>query len=431
MALLDKARRRRFFSYTIRRQFLTIVVSMSSMSLILMIYQYKVRQESQLLTDATHQLIYEQNGRSGNLVKENGRSVKLPENNQFMVMQEIEQLAAMNKVEEEKHSLETNRTKIISKDRNGPLEGVVAQLDSEDPMEGIVRQHFQIGNRIKFDYQHPYIINGSTICKDVQTPVLLIMCLSNPGEHTTRHIIRTTWSSITRTGRWPMSAQTYTSEVKIVFLIGKPWTRDVGKRIARESATYKDVIVSDFNDKYTNLTRKVLVGLQWARQYCPGFKFVMKTDSDTFVHVKNAIDYVKTVEPGNSGVVIGSTISKAAPFRRGKWALSEENYPFTRFPFYTSGQTYIISNNLALKIVDTAKYFSYIRIEDVFITGIMRVVLGGRLIDLGNAFPRHARIYPSTCEFFGVKKISETNINDEMKYIIWDLLQKPRQWCKN
>ena len=44
-------------------------------------------------------------------------------------------------------------------------------------------------------------------------------------------------------------------------------------------------------DTYYNLTLKVLFGLSWAAQHCPGFEFVVKVDSDVFLNPFSLIDY--------------------------------------------------------------------------------------------------------------------------------------------
>ena len=93
-------------------------------------------------------------------------------------------------------------------------------------------------------------------------------------------------------------------------------------------------------------------------------------DEDTFIHVPNLRNYLKTIVLTGNGVVIGWVFSEAPVDRaEGKWSVQNEVYPFPFFPQYTSGNAYVICGNIIDDIYKVAKYLPYLFIEDAFITG--------------------------------------------------------------
>ena len=54
----------------------------------------------------------------------------------------------------------------------------------------------------------------------------------------------------------------------------------------------------------------------------------------------------------------------------GKWFISEEEYPRSKYPPYCSGSTYLTTINTMELILSTAKNLKYNFIDDMFVTGL-------------------------------------------------------------
>lgn len=51
-----------------------------------------------------------------------------------------------------------------------------------------------------------------------------------------------------------------------------------------ENDQYHDILQGSFKDTYRNMTYKHIMALKWVLYYCPGVRYVLKSDDDTFVN---------------------------------------------------------------------------------------------------------------------------------------------------
>ena len=51
-----------------------------------------------------------------------------------------------------------------------------------------------------------------------------------------------------------------------------------------ENDRYHDLLQGSFKDTYRNMTYKHIMALKWVLYYCPGVRYVLKSDDDTFVN---------------------------------------------------------------------------------------------------------------------------------------------------
>ena len=51
-----------------------------------------------------------------------------------------------------------------------------------------------------------------------------------------------------------------------------------------ENDRYHDLLQGSFKDTYRNLTYKHITVLKWVLYYCPGVRYVLKSDDDVFVN---------------------------------------------------------------------------------------------------------------------------------------------------
>ncbi|XP_078662134.1 lactosylceramide 1,3-N-acetyl-beta-D-glucosaminyltransferase-like [Branchiostoma floridae x Branchiostoma belcheri] len=194
------------------------------------------------------------------------------------------------------------------------------------------------------------------------------MVTSAPLNTVQRYAIRRTWGNETNADPGTV--------IKTVFTVGKPDNQRVQTRLERESMVYKDIIQEEFVDSYRNLTLKTVMCLKWASEFCPGAKFVMKADDDTFVNIYSLVRYLKHLPASNTRkLVTGYLYSGAKPVRnrasqRGKpnkWYLSKEEYSRETFPNYPCGFAYVMSGDVVRPLYEVSPTVKYLFLEDVFL----------------------------------------------------------------
>ncbi|XP_012934700.2 lactosylceramide 1,3-N-acetyl-beta-D-glucosaminyltransferase B-like [Aplysia californica] len=230
-------------------------------------------------------------------------------------------------------------------------------------------------NQIKASFAMPnFTIVGRDICgKDTE---LLILMPAIPDHQFTRELIRQTWASTVYGMSWP--GRTPDLKAKVAFVFG---TQGLPvhkiKALKRESLTYQDVVAADFVDSYRNLTLKMMVGLHWVSKHCPRARYVLKCDLDTFVNLPLMARILPIISAKVPRFMIGHRHEKSLPpvLRSGKWAVSETDYPFEYFPPYLIGHSYVMSADIAPRIVSVAKSLPLIPAEDAHITGVIARIL--------------------------------------------------------
>ena len=128
-------------------------------------------------------------------------------------------------------------------------------------------------------------------------------------------------------------------------------------------------------DGYRALTNKTLVALRWAQTFCPSAKFILKTDDDGFNVPQRFVDYLLGVE---ADWFIGGYCFTVMPDRResSKFFVPHSMYPDRYYPTYCSGPGYVMSRLAAARILSVSADVAFLPMEDVFVTGMCRVMAG-------------------------------------------------------
>ncbi|XP_049875164.1 beta-1,3-galactosyltransferase 4-like isoform X2 [Pectinophora gossypiella] len=175
---------------------------------------------------------------------------------------------------------------------------------------------------------------------------LLVLVTSAPENSSARYAVRHTWGSFARR-----------SDIVLAFVIGQS-PRKYHKRLAREDALYGDMIQGNCVDSYSNLTLKVLSMLEWADTYCPRAPRLLKTDDDVFPNLPRLLRFL------------------AAPQRANATHTVWGQYPSALLPMFFSGTGYVMTADCVRPMLRAAGDRPYIRLEDVFITGVLASALG-------------------------------------------------------
>ncbi|XP_043939459.1 beta-1,3-galactosyltransferase 4 [Protopterus annectens] len=213
-------------------------------------------------------------------------------------------------------------------------------------------KHYRISNHSACESTDPFIVN---------------FVISTPTSKHTREVIRRTWASVKRVGKYP---------VLTLFALGVPSNPDVLKALEKESKQYKDILLGNFVDTYYNLTLKTLMIMQWYITFCPHASFLLKVDEDVFVNTIAMVGYLASLGK-NENLYMGRIHWHAKPFRdpKSKYFVSEADYPNDAYPTYCSGTAYLLSKDMARKIYVTALETPLFVFEDVYV-GICAKKLG-------------------------------------------------------
>ncbi|XP_053620050.1 beta-1,3-galactosyltransferase 5-like [Plodia interpunctella] len=196
---------------------------------------------------------------------------------------------------------------------------------------------------------------------------LLILVTSAPSHSAARDAVRMTW------GHFAVR-----SDIAFAFVIGVP-PDTMRPAIEAEDTLYGDIIVGRFMDSYSNLTLKTLSMLEWVDTYCPRVQRLLKTDDDMFINVPKLIEFMKAPSRVNATKTIwGKVVKKSLPKRtsRSKYFVSPLQFPGKVFPDFTTGPAYLLTTDVIRLILAAAPSQPYLRLEDVFITGVLGNKLG-------------------------------------------------------
>ncbi|XP_064416384.1 beta-1,3-galactosyltransferase 2-like [Latimeria chalumnae] len=222
---------------------------------------------------------------------------------------------------------------------------------------------YQIPDRYHVPYPHnyDYIINEPEKCKD-KTPFLVFLIPTSPRQETERNAVRQTWGN-----------ETLINGVTIIriFLVGLPTTNTamVQERLEYESAVYHDVVQRGFLDTYNNLTIKTMIGIEWLASFCSNASYFMKVDVDMFVNTYYLVNKLLRSLSGKTNFMAGQIIKGVAVVTRknSKWYIPPEIYPNKTYPSYCCGAGYVISAELAAKIVEISQSIKPLHVEDIYI----------------------------------------------------------------
>ncbi|CAH1781651.1 unnamed protein product [Owenia fusiformis] len=219
--------------------------------------------------------------------------------------------------------------------------------------------------------QSSYIYKNDNLCSTNNSTTqvkLLIIILTAVSETHNRTTVRKTWTSISNKN---------TGELRYVFVLGKhakdpTWNM----RALEEAKIYGDIIIKDFMDVYNNLTLKTMSGLKWASDFCSNAKYVMKTDTDTYVNTPKLLQLIDSFEIENE--IIGKCAQHIIPRRNEtlKYYVSPVQYPHLTYPPYClGGAGYVTTMEVVKGIARVSPNIPFFFFEDVYV-GLCNEALG-------------------------------------------------------
>ncbi|XP_054853349.1 beta-1,3-galactosyltransferase 9 [Eublepharis macularius] len=199
---------------------------------------------------------------------------------------------------------------------------------------------------LKVNISKAYIISNSEACAHKEI-FLLVLTFSNPENASRRDAIRRTWANMT-------GVKGYTT--RILFVLGKPSSEATDLEVIREFQEHQDLIEGAFFDSPENQTLKTTTAVEWIVTFCPGARFILKTDEEMFVNLPNLVDYLLSLRTHLEEIYLGKVVHQEVPNRdpQSPSFVPLQTYPEKYYPDYCSATALVISQDVARMIYVTA-----------------------------------------------------------------------------
>lgn len=245
---------------------------------------------------------------------------------------------------------------------------------------------------------------------------LVVIVMSAPTHLEARTAIRQTWGHFGQR-----------SDMSVLFMLGTTLDSTVEAILRKEQHMYNDVIRGRFLDSYSNLTLKTISTLEWVDTYCSKVKYVLKTDDDMFINVPRLLAFIYK-HAKNRNVIFGRLARKWKPIRnrKSKYYVSQTQFQQSVFPDFTTGPAYLLSSDTICRLYNAALNQTYLKLEDVFTTGIVAHKLGIKRSH-ANEF-LNKRIQYTACNI--QRGISIHMVKYSEQFDLWKKLLDGKSKCK-
>ena len=155
------------------------------------------------------------------------------------------------------------------------------------------------------------------------------------------------------------------------------------KNLSAEQNQFQDILVGDFQDSYYNVTKKVLMGMNFIIEHAKEVEYVIHIDDDVYVSIPRFLEkiYGFTSSGDSDKLDCGTPIIKPYNVLRPddkkhpEWGLSKTAYSKPQTPSYCNGPCYGMPIETYEKIYKGTKSINFKEIEkldDLILTGILR-----------------------------------------------------------
>ncbi|XP_065356532.1 uncharacterized protein LOC135950931 [Calliphora vicina] len=286
----------------------------------------------------------------------------------------------------------------------------VAKVAS-DPTQGIpTKQIYESGHMNEE-------IDINQICPNKGANLKLLILITSAQTHAEARLgIRQTWGHFgTR------------RDVSTAFILGRTTNASVSEALTQENMIYGDLIRGHFIDSYNNLTLKTLSSLEWVDHNCPKAKYILKTDDDMFINVPKLLQFLDA-HAKDKRVIYGRLAKKWKPIRnkKSKYYISTGQFSAAVFPPFTTGPAYVMTGDIVHELYESSLEQLYLKLEDVFTTGIVAQKLGVKRVHDNMFLNRRIAFNPCNIR----KAISVHMIKPNEQFDLWKKLLDQTTKCK-
>ncbi|KAJ8339137.1 hypothetical protein SKAU_G00359230 [Synaphobranchus kaupii] len=259
-----------------------------------------------------------------------------------------------------------------------------------------------------------YTINYPEACSG-QDVFLLVLIFSAPDNAHRREAIRRTWAN-----------RTHVQEclIRTLFVLESPRSLSTQATVLREAELHSDIIQGRLIESPGNLTPKTLLAMQWVVTYCPFARFILQANETAFVNLMALGDYLLTLRRHPEDLYIGRVVHQEMPDREpnSPHFLSPNQYRDKYFPDYCTGSAFVLSQDVARKVIVASEEVHFPVPYDVFIGICVRKAGVVPTHSARFSGERHIR-YNACCYQF---IFSSANVGDDQLDSIWQDLRDER-----
>ncbi|XP_039271916.2 beta-1,3-galactosyltransferase 5-like [Styela clava] len=181
----------------------------------------------------------------------------------------------------------------------------------------------------------------------------------------------------------------------VIFVVASTTTTEENLNLRKEESVHGDILQVELEETYRNIGLKALASMQWTADHFPSNWIYSSADDDMspdFSRLYKNIEKLMSQEGSFSKYsVSGVSYDKlntqklpifcaysyrpaAKPKRnKCKWQISVEIYPYEYYPPFCLGGFYSMSVKQASAIYTVSRWYPYFHLDDVWITGFMRL----------------------------------------------------------
>ncbi|XP_032384722.1 beta-1,3-galactosyltransferase 5 isoform X3 [Etheostoma spectabile] len=276
---------------------------------------------------------------------------------------------------------------------------------------------------VAYPRNYKFIMDDTPTCKNT-TPFLVLMVPVAPSDVAARDTIRKTWGNEKLVLGQP---------VETLFILGRPGGADAEQqqeKLKQENLQHHDLIQSNFQDSYRNLTIKTMVMLEWLATHCAEASYTIKIDSDILLHVPNLVKLLLDHRTAKQNYMTGCVWWNSPVLRNpfNKFYMPSSVIAEPQYPPYPLGMAYVMSLDLPSKILVAAPHIKAIFIEDAYL-GMCLKHLG-----LSPTNPPESTMFIvdpthplSSCSLSKVIAVTTTSISQMTSY--WERSRQPDAKC--
>ncbi|XP_032799049.2 beta-1,3-galactosyltransferase brn [Daphnia magna] len=242
-------------------------------------------------------------------------------------------------------------------------------------------------NNVK-SFNYPIEISSCREDNVHDLPRLFVAVISAPSYFEKRDIIRQTWLR-------QLQTDSLVNLVGFGFIIGRTDDRDTQKKIESESSTYGDILQMDMVDVYYNQTLKVVGLLNWINDHCSRVDFLLKVDDDVYVNTRNLATVVKYLDPAEQSVY--GTASDSIVRRDGKFEISLEVWPWSKYPAYSMGAAVLMPGSTMEPLLAACQTTPYFLFDDTYLIGLCTSKAGIAVRVSDRFLAGYANQFPEPC----------------------------------
>ncbi|ROL55429.1 Beta-1,3-galactosyltransferase 1 [Anabarilius grahami] len=219
----------------------------------------------------------------------------------------------------------------------------------------------KLGNyHVAYPQNYRFILDQPEKCEQ-QKPFVVVIVPVAPENFEARNAIRITWGS---------EKLVRDRVVLVLFLLGsRSGNETLQEKLQNESQQYQDLLQSNFQDSYRNLTIKTMVMMEWLSRKCQQASYAVKVDADVLLNMNNLIKMLVNLKKLQHNYITGLVMFGNTVLRdpSSKFYVPHDVYPKSRYPPYPLGMCYIFSMDLPEKILQISMHIRPIFIEDAYL----------------------------------------------------------------